>query len=130
MSSRGVTHFRNLVRNKIDAKLTFLRQAANISDANTPDSYVPNTNIAGIIPFMAKPAGAAASGLTNLHTAQIGRLRRQWGTDMLSNVGKHMSGVAEAMDSGWPVWNTYARNATPAVRAMMTRICREIEGRI
>lgn len=130
MSSRGVTHFRNLVRNKIDAKLTFLKQTAGISDANTPDSYVPNTNIAGIIPFMAKPAGAAASGLTNLHTRQIRQLRRQWGTDMLSSVGKHMSGVAEAMDSGWPVWNTYARNATSAVRAMMTRICREIEGRI
>ena len=79
---------------------------------------------------MAKPAGAAASGLTNLHTRQIRQLRRQWGADMLSNVGKHMSGVAEAMDSGWPVWNTYARNATPAVRAMMTRICWEIEGRI
>lgn len=130
MSSRGVTHFRHLVQNKIDAKLSFLKQSAGISDENTPDSYVPETRIAGIVAFMAKPAGAAYSGLTDLHTNKIRELRSQWENDMCTNVVKHMSGVAEAMDSGWPVWVSYAKNATPAVKAMMTKICREIEGRI
>jgi len=71
MSSRGVTHFQNLVKNKIDAKLVFLRTNAGISESETPKAYVSETKIAGIVAFMAKPAGAAYSGLTNLHTRQI-----------------------------------------------------------
>lgn len=130
MSSRGVTHFKNLVRNKIDGRIEYLRKAAGIGSADTPESYVNETKIAGIVPFMAKPAGAAHSGLTNLHTRQIKNLRKQWGDQLLKTVVKHMSGFAESMDTGWPVWVTWAKNATPAVKAMMTRLCKEIEERI
>jgi len=130
MSSRGVTHFQNLVKNKIDAKLVFLRTNAGISESETPKAYVSETKIAGIVAFMAKPAGAAYSGLTNLHTRQIKNLRKQWGSKMLKTVNKHMSGVAESMDSGWPVWATYAKNAIPDVKSQMTKLCKEIEGRL
>ena len=130
MSSRGVTHFKNLVKNKIDSKLEYLKTNAGISESETPNAYVPKTEVAGIVSFMAKPAGAAHSGLTNLHTRQIKNLRNQWGNKMLKTVIKHMSGVAESMDSGWPVWNTYAKNATPDVKSMMTKVCKEIEGRL
>jgi len=130
MSSRGVTHFKALVKNKIDAKLAYLKTNAGISKNDTPNAYVPETKVAGIVSFMAKPAGAAVSGFTNLHTRQIKNLRKQWGNEMLKSVIKHMSGVAESMDSGWPVWTTYAKNATPSVKAMMTKLCSEIEGRL
>ena len=76
MSSRGVTHFRNLVTEKIDKKLAFLKIGAGISDKDTPKSYVPTTKMAGIVPFLAKHAGNAASGLTNIHTEQLKSLRR------------------------------------------------------
>src|SRR5205085_7766107 len=130
MSSRGVTHFKNLVENKIDGKLNYLKGVAGVSATETPKSYVPHTKLAGIVPFMAKPAGAALSGLTNLHTRQIYNLRRQWNDEVLKAVVKHMTGFAEAMDSGWPIWNIAANNATPALRSMMTRVCKEIEERI
>ncbi|MDP2863252.1 MAG: AAA family ATPase [Desulfobacterales bacterium] len=130
MSSRGVTHFRNLVRNKIDAKLDFLKQSAGISVQDIPRAYVPTTDLAGIAPFMAKPAGRARSGLTDLHTRQLNILRNQWGNDIIEPPIKHMSGVAEAMDTGWPVWKTYAKNATPNVMQTMKRVCQEIKSRI
>lgn len=130
MSSRGVTHFKSLVENKIDAKLNYLKTTAGVSASETPRSYVSVTKIAGIVAYMAKPSGAAYSGLTNLHTRQISNLRRQWKNEMLKTVVKHMTGFAEAMDSGWPVWNTSANNATPALKSMMTKVCKEIEDRI
>lgn len=131
MSSRGVTHFRNLVSNKVDKKLEFLRSAASISKKNSPESYVQTTEIAGIIPFMAKSAGRAASGLTNIHTTQILSLRRQWGNDVTKNIVKSMTGIAEAMNSGWPVWDvSNFQNVTPDVKSMMTKICKELTKRI
>jgi hypothetical protein len=39
MSSRGVTHFRNLVTEKIDKKLTFLKNGAGISEKDTPKFF-------------------------------------------------------------------------------------------
>lgn len=68
MSSRGVTHFRNLVTHKIDKKLEFLRTGASVSEKDVPKAYSPTTKMAAIVPFMAKSAGNALSGLTNIHT--------------------------------------------------------------
>lgn len=130
MSSRGVTHFKNLVENKIDGKLNYLKNTAGVSASETPKAYVPNTKLAGIVLFMAKPAGAAISGLTNLHTRQISTLRDRWKDEVLKTEIKHMTGFAETMDSGWPIWTTYVSNATPALKAMMTKVCKEVEDRI
>ncbi|MFA4902561.1 MAG: AAA family ATPase [Desulfobaccales bacterium] len=131
MSTRGVTHFLNLVRNKIDAKLKFLHDAASISVQDTPKSYVADTKAACIVPFMAKTAGAAHSGLTNLHTRKIRELRRQWGDLVLKPIVKNLSGVPESIDLGWPVWHSGAPNASQDVINMMKSVCREItENRI
>ncbi len=130
MSSRGVTHFRQLVQTKIDAKLEFLRNSAGITGSETPNSYSSSTKLAGIAPFMARTAGNANSGLTNLHTEQLAALRRQWGSDMLTTVVKSLTGVPEAMNSGWPVWDVPGGNVSRAVRKMMTDVCAEIEARL
>ena len=130
MSSRGVTHFRNLVTEKIDKKLTFLRSGASIADRDVPDSYSPTTEMAAIAPYMAKYAGRARSGLTNIHTEQLRALRRQWGGDILKTVVRHMTGVAEAMDAGWPVWSAYETPNISKVIKPMEKVCAEIADRI
>jgi chromosome partitioning protein len=130
MSSRGVTHFRELVNDKIDKKLSFLRQGATVPNADVPKSYVENTQMAAIVPFMAKHAGNAASGLTNIHTEQLASLRRLWGTDMTKTVVKHMTGIAEAMDAGWPVWIAYETQNIKKVIPSMTNICQELATRV
>ena len=43
ISSRGVTHFRNLVQTKVDAKLAFLKNNASVSDI--PRNYVPTRDL-------------------------------------------------------------------------------------
>jgi chromosome partitioning protein len=93
MSSRGVYAFRRLVSEKIDIKLEFLKKGAGIAAKDTPKSFVPATKLAAIVPYMAKHAGRAASGLTNIHTEQLAALRRLWGADMTKTVVKHMTGV-------------------------------------
>lgn len=132
LSSRGVTHFKNLVTEKIDKKLLFLRDAAGISEVDIPKAFVPTTILAGIVPYMAKTAGNAASGLTNIHTEQIAALRKTWKGDVLKSVVKHLTGVPESMSAGWPVWNQNGiqANVTPQVIKMMRAVCTEIEGRI
>ena len=130
MSSRGVTHFRQLVTQKLDARLEFLRLGASIPDADVPRNYSATTEMAAIVPFMAKVAGNANSGLTNIHTEQLIALRRLWGSDMIKTVVKHMTGVAEAVDAGWPVWNAYRTVNIRKVIPMMEKTCSEISARI
>lgn len=127
MSSRGVTHFRNLVTSKIDAKLSYLRTAAGILDEDVPDSYNPVTHLAGIVPFMAKTAGNAASGITNLHTGQIKTLRRKWKNEVLPTVVLNLTGIPESVNAGWPVWDRKGwANVTDNVIQMMENTCQEI----
>ena len=130
MSSRGVTHFRRLVTERIDKKLKSLRSASGVVQRDVPDAYSPTTRMAAIVPYMAKPAGRAKSGLANIHTEQLDALRRQWGTDLLITVVRHMIGVAEAVDAGWPVWDAYPTPNVTKVIPMMRDVCAEITGRI
>jgi chromosome partitioning protein len=130
MSSRGVTHFRNLVAEKIDKKLAFLKVGAGISDKDTPTSYVAKTKMAAIVPFLAKHAGNAFSGLTNIHTEQLASLRKLWGNDMIETVVKNYTGVAEAMDAGWPVWTAYETQNIKKSIPMLRDACIEIEARL
>lgn len=130
MSSRGVTHFRQLVTQKLDTRLEFLRTGASIPDSDVPKNYSPTTKMAAIIPFMAKVAGNANSGLTNIHTEQLVALRKKWGDDMIKTVVKHMTGVAEAVDAGWPVWKAYETPNIRKVIPMMEKACTEIANRV
>jgi chromosome partitioning protein len=130
LSSRGVTHFRNLVQTKIDAKLAYLRVNAQVAEADVPTNFIPKTRLAGIVPFLVKHAGNARSGITNIHTEQLAALRRQWKGDIIDTVGKNRIGVPEAVNAGWPVWNWQGSNVTLAVRRMMTSICEELKVRI
>lgn len=130
LSSRGVTHFQGLVKNKIDEKLKYLKDSARVDKTQTPKNYVPTTNMAGIVPFIVKQAGRAASGFTNIHTEQLASLKKRWKTALINEVGRNFIGVPEAVNAGWPVWNYAGRNATPAVIRMMRKICDEIKVRI
>ena len=130
MSTRGVTHFRTLVRERIDKKLESLCANSGDYTRDIPDSYVPTTEMAAIVPCMAKSAGRAKSGLTNIHTEQLASLRRQWGDSVLDTVIRHMTGVAEAMDAGWPVWTAYKTQSIQRVIEEMRAACVEITGRI
>ncbi|WP_413503222.1 ParA family protein [Serratia proteamaculans] len=130
MSSRGVTHFRVLVEKKIDKKLEFLRTGASVADKDVPNAYCPQTKLAAIVPFMAKPAGNAASGLTNIHTEQLEALKRKWKNDLIEPIVKHMTGVAEAIDAGWPVWTAYPTPNITKVIPMMESTCEAIAKRL
>lgn len=130
LSSRGVTHFRNLVQNKIDGKLDYLKTSARVPEGDVPKSYIPTTQLAGIVVFLVKHAGRASSGFTNIHTEQIDALQRQWKGDVVKTIGLNKIGVPEAVNAGWSVWNWNARNVTRAVENMMTAICDELKTRI
>jgi chromosome partitioning protein len=129
LSSRGFSHFQGLVKNKIDAKLDYLKTSARITAADTPKNYTKNTKLAAIAPFLIKTAGRAASGYANIHTEELGRLRTQWPKAVIGTVGKNLIGVPEAINDGWPTWNHWGKNANRAA-AMMRNICVELKTRI
>lgn len=125
LSSRGVTHFQSLVEQKIDGKISYLKSAAQIT--NPPLCYEEHTSLVAIAPSLIKSAGAAASGMVNIHTEQLRALRKTWGAKVLPGVGKNYVSVPVAMAAGWPVWN-YGHDTK--ARTMMTNICSEIKDRI
>lgn len=130
MSSRGVTHFRNLVTEKLDKKMEFLRRGAAVGDSDVPESYVPTTKLAAIVPFMVKSAGRAESGITNLHTEQLAALRRQWGGAMIQETIRHMTGVPEALERGWPVWTAFETPNIGRAIPMLEECCKEVVERL
>jgi len=127
LSSRGVSHFRNLVQNKIDSKLDYLKTSAQVAPQDVPVNFVPDTRLAGIVAFLVKHAGRARSGFTNIHTEQIASLRRKWGTDMIQTIGQNYIAIPEAVNEGLPVWMF---DKTPKAQTMMTKICAELKTRI
>lgn len=129
LSSRGVSHFHGLVKNKIDEKLEYLKSSARITTADTPKNYVKKTKMAAIAPFLIKTAGRAASGYANIHTQELARLRTQWKTAVIPTVGKNLIGVPEATNAGWPVWDHWGQNAKRA-STMMRQICNDLKTRI
>lgn len=129
MSSRGVTHFQALVDAKIDKKLEFLRASAGIAPKDVPRSYRSVTKMAGIVPFLAKPSGNAASGLTNIHTEQLAALRTRWGANIIKQVVTSLTGVPEAVDQGLPLWAAPASANRDRALPMMENACKQIIAR-
>lgn len=128
ISTRGVTHFVGLVKNKLDARLEYLKNAAQVT--TPPNNYVPKTKLAAIVPYLAKTSGNAASKMTSIHTKQISDLRQRWGDSVLNSVVKNYIGIAEAMNRGWPVWDIDSKNATANVCKAMESVCEELKQRI
>jgi chromosome partitioning protein len=129
LSSRGVTHFDGLVKDKIDGKLKYLRTSARLTADQIPKNYVKTTKMAAIAPFLIKTAGKAVSGYTNIHTQELARIRGQWKTSVIRTEGTNYIGIPEAVNAGWPVWDYWGQNAARAV-PMMRKICGELKTRI
>src|SRR5262249_13359725 len=83
MSTRGVVHFVNLVRDRIDAKLKAF--AAGVQKKEIPGTYIPDTQLGGIVVSMIQKHGPAHTGYLNEHSTQMSALRRQWGQHVLTN---------------------------------------------
>jgi hypothetical protein len=98
--------------------------------ADIPRNFVPETKLAGIVPFLVKHSGNARSGITNIHTEQIAALRRTWADAVIDTLGINKIGVPEAVNAGVPVWNYQASNVTNPVEKMMRTICEELKQRI
>lgn len=125
LSSRGVTHFQSLVEQKIDGKISYLMNAAQVT--NPPVCYEEKTALVAIAPSLIKTSGAAASGMVNIHTEQLAALKKNWKGKVLPHTGKNYVSVPVAMAAGWPVWN-YGNDSK--AMTMMTNICSEIKARI
>ncbi len=109
ISARGVTHFKNLVTNRIDTRMKGF--AAAVRQSDIPSTFVPDTQLAGIVISMAQTHGPADSGYINEHT----------------NIDR-ATGVAESLGNGWPVyWQGQNVNVTNrALPQMFDKVCEEL----
>jgi chromosome partitioning protein len=126
MSTRGVTHFVNLVANRIDAKLKAFASAVAATDI--PPSFVPDTALGGIVISMAQTHGPSGSGYLNEHWNQMSALRRQYGSAVLTNVVERATGIAESLTQGWPVFDR-TQNVNVTARdlpSMLRLVCDEL----
>lgn len=123
MSTRGVTHFKELVTKKFDTKLEFLLRNAGIDNQDVPKSYVPQTKMAAIVPSISD------QNRLNHHSEQLRALRTRHGHDILESIIERKVGVSEATAGGWPVWNDHTQNIKRA-KPMFEAVCKEIYTRL
>lgn len=130
MSTRGVVHFVNLVANRIDAKMKGFAKAVQPNEI--PSTFVPDTILGGIVISMAQTHGPAATGYINEHWTQMAALRRQWGSQVLTNVIERAAGVPESLAQGWPVYDsTENPNVTNrSLPNMFRQVCRELTAKL
>jgi chromosome partitioning protein len=130
MSTRGVTHFVNLVETRIDARMK--GYAASIQPNEKPATFVPDTVLGGIVISMAQTHGPAATGYVNEHWNNIVALRRQWGDRVLEHIVDRATGVAESLGAGWPVFNQRDNiNVTNRnLPSMFINVCNDLMARL
>lgn len=130
MSTRGVTHFVNLVAMRIDARMK--GYAGSIAATEIPSTFVPDTLLGGIVISMAQTHGPSATGFLNEHWNNMTALRRQWGDRVLEHVVERATGVAESLGQGWPVFDrTENVNVTNrSLPAMFYRVCNDLMDRL
>ena len=130
VSTRGVTHFVNLVATRIDAKMKLY--AASVPSNEIPGTFVPDTFLGGIVISMAQTHGPAATGFINEHSNNMAALRRQWGDRVLKHIVERATGVAESLGAGWPVYyqGHNANVANRALQSMFNNVCADLMARL
>jgi len=101
---RGVPHLRQLLSNRIDARLRMLADFARNNDYGDRLSYVAPTKLIGIVVTRIQTSGGY-SGYTNDHTEHLRTMESQWGSDMVNPYIVQGVGVSESLRAGLPVYS-------------------------
>lgn len=108
---RGVPHLRNLLTNRIEAKMRTLSEFVSSGGTNVPSSYVSNTQLVGIVITRIQTHGGTVSGYVNDHTEHLHTMENQWGTDMITPYITQGVGISESLRAGLPVYSRgYSQN--------------------
>ena len=102
---RGVPHLRNLLTNRIEARLEMLARFVSNTGTNISPSYVPHTQLVGIVITRIQKHGAAVSGYVNDHTEHLHTMESGWGTDMVTPYIEQGVGISESLRAGLPVYS-------------------------
>jgi chromosome partitioning protein len=106
---RGVPHLRNLLTNRIEAKLRTLAQFVSNSGTTITPSYIPQTSLVGIVVTRIQTHGPAASGYVNDHTQHLHTMETQWGSDIVRPYIPQGVGIAESLRASLPVYSRSGR---------------------
>ena len=101
---RGVPHLRQLLSNRIDARLRMLADFARNNDYGDRLSYVAPTELVGIAVTRIQTSGGY-SGYTNDHTEHLRIMENQWGSDMVRPYIVQGVGISESLRAGLPVYS-------------------------
>lgn len=105
ISSRGIQHLVNMLKEKINGRISNLADFLLTKGEMAPSSYVRETELKGVIFSKVKVAGNAKSGYTNDHTEHLTRLESQWKDYVIKPYIEEGSGVPESMAKGLPVYD-------------------------
>jgi chromosome partitioning protein len=106
---RGVPHLRNLLANRIEAKLRTLSQFVSNTGTTITPSYVPQIILVGIVITRIQTSGVAASGYVNDHTEHLHTMETQWSSDMVQPYIPQGVGIAESLRASLPVYSRAGR---------------------
>lgn len=105
VSTRGIPHLIERMFKKIDKKFSGLAEYLEAKGKKIVSTYVPKTQLVGIIVFKIKTSGPSYSGYTLDHTRHLRNIQSLYPKYIIEPYIVDGVGVPESTSRGYPVYN-------------------------
>lgn len=105
VSTRGIPHLIERVFTKIDRKFSGLAEYLSAKGVSMYNTYVPSTELIGIVICKIKTHGMAYSGYTSDHTHHLNNIKTMFPKDIVKPYIVEGVGVPECLSRGYPVYD-------------------------
>lgn len=112
LSNRGIPHLMNLLENHIDKRLNQWVDGIERKGKNVASTYVPKTQLVGIVISMIRKSGPAYSGWIDEHTEMLNEIEKKWGNQIIEPYIEHGTGVSQSIQQGIPVYSSRNPNVS------------------
>lgn len=105
ISTRGIPHLVERMFKKIDKKFSGLAEYLESKGRQIVSTYVPQTQLVGIVVFRIRTSGTSYSGYTIDHTRHLGSILNLYPDYVCKQYVEEGVGVGEALSTGYPVYD-------------------------
>lgn len=105
VSTRGIPHLIERMFKKIDKKFSGLAEYLEAKGKKIENTYIPKTQLVGIVVFKIKTSGPSYSGYTLDHTRHLKTIKGKYPKYTIEPYIVDGVGVPESMSQGYPVYD-------------------------
>ncbi|MDD5474791.1 MAG: ParA family protein [Candidatus Methanoperedens sp.] len=106
MSTRGIPHLKHLLSKRIDKRMNEWVDGIKGKGKKVASTYIPNTQLVGIVISMIQKSGRAYSGYIDEHTEILNEIITNWGEFVVKPYIENGTGVSQSLQQGLPVYSS------------------------